>query len=98
ILAIGGGPSALMERVMVQAAGGAPIDVTMVQHDIRTDVFNSGLFLDMAPLVARDLELNLYFPELVRFWNANDAVGTAGQVALPLVSYAQALYFNIDLF
>lgn len=98
ILAIGGGPSALMERVMVQAAGGAPIDVTMVQHDIRTDVFNSGIFLDLAPLLARDLDVGLYFPELLRFWNANDVPAASGQVALPLVSYAQALYFSVDLF
>lgn len=93
-----GGPTGMFEQVLVQAAGGTPPDVTMTQHGMQNGLFSTGQFEDLTPWIDRDLAIDTYFPELIRFWNANHSVGGGGQYALPLVSYAQALYFNVDLF
>lgn len=93
-----GGPTDMFEQVLVQAAAGVPPDLTMTQHGMEEGLFNTGIFEDLRPWIERDLPVADYFPELIRFWNANSEVAGDGQYALPLVSYAQSLFFNVDLF
>ncbi|HLS90671.1 MAG TPA: ABC transporter substrate-binding protein, partial [Limnochordia bacterium] len=63
------GPRESFEAVLVRTAGGAPPDLAMVQHGERALAMTSDIFLDLAPYIQRDLQIEEYLPEIVRFWN-----------------------------
>lgn len=94
------GPSGLQEKMAVMSAGGAAPDVTEVQHAILEGVLTSGLWEDLGQHMRNDrsFDARAYFPEMIKFFNRNNTAGGSGQMALPVVSYAQAMYYNIDLF
>lgn len=86
------GPSGLQEKAAVMSAGGAAPDVTEVQHAILEGVLTSGLWEDLGQYMRNDrsFDVRAYFPEMLKFFNRNNTVGGSGQMALPVVSYAQA--------
>ncbi len=92
------GPRESFEAVLVRTAGGAPPDLAMVQHGERALAMTSDIFLDLAPYIQRDLQIEEYLPEIVRFWNQNQLVGGPGQIIFPLVAYTGVIYYNEDLF
>ncbi len=96
----GTSPSGLVEKLSVMTAGGTAPDVTEVQHGMLEAMFTTNPWEDLGPFLRADRSLDLrnYFPEMIKFFNKNNTVGGSGQMALPTVSYAQAMYYNIDLF
>lgn len=92
------GPRESFETVLVRTAGGAPPDLAMVQHGERALAMSNDIFLDLAPYIERDLAVEDYLPEMVRYWNKNQTVGGPGQIVFPLVAYTGVIYYNEDLF